>query len=212
MKRVITRYAIPGAALLLVFAVSGVVVFAVATFMLGDDDDAGSGQLALQPTATATLTPRSTVPPVQASMTATVRPTTLMTTPTPAPATVATLTPVPTPPPTPQPTEAPPPPAPSNFAGTWRIVDTVVQGAGAGQSFAFQVVITQSDSELRGGAGGAIALSGTVAGNIATVQFTQPGLGVTGIFIWTLNADGNATGTFTSSASNSGTSQLIRLR
>ncbi|MCC6770833.1 MAG: hypothetical protein IT360_06435, partial [Gemmatimonadaceae bacterium] len=54
--------------------------------------------------------------------------------------------------------------------------------------------------------------SGTVAGNIATVEFNQPGLGLTGIFIWTLGADGNATGTFTSSVPNSGTSQLIRLR
>ncbi len=204
MKRVITRYAIPGAALLLVFAVSGVVVFAVATLMLGDDDDAGSGRLALQPSATATLTPRSTATPVQASMTATVRPT--------PPASTPPPTPQPTAPPPPAPTQAPPPPAPSNFAGTWRIVDTVVQGAGAGQSFAFQVVITQSDSELRGGASGVIALSGTVAGNIATAQFTQPGLNFTGIFIWTLNADGNATGTFTSSVPNSGTSQLIRLR
>ena len=65
---------------------------------------------------------------------------------------------------------------------------------------------------LRGGAPGAIEFSGTVAGNIATVQFSQPTLGVTGIFIWTLGADGNASGTFTSSIPNSGTSELVRLQ
>ena len=206
MKPVITRYVIPGGALVLAFVVSGVVVFTVAGLVVGDsdDDDSAPGQAAL-----GTITAATTRPPGTLAAAPTASATMQPATPTATPA--LRLAPSSAPAATPQPTP-PLPPTPASFAGTWRIVDTVVQGAGAGQTFTFQVTLTQSGATLQGGAPGAITLSGTVAGNIATAQFTQPGLNLTGIFIWTLNADGNATGTFTSSVPNSGTSQLIRTR
>jgi len=201
----LNRYVIPAGALLATFVVSALLVFAVASLVGGDSDNDEPPA-----SAEATRTPALTAP--TPTLTATAAPVMLTATPTPVPtlAPTATLAP-PTPLP---PTPAPPtlPPAPASFAGAWRIVDTVLQGRGAGQTYTFQVAITQSGSALSGGAAGDINLSGTVAGNIATVEFNQPGLGFTGIFIWTLGADGNAAGTFTSSVPNSGTSQLVRLR
>jgi hypothetical protein len=99
----------------------------------------------------------------------------------------------------------------ANFAGTWGLVDTVEEGRGAGETYVFLVTIVQSGAALEGGAADAINFSGTVAANVATVEFSQPTLAVTGIFIWTMQPDGNATGTFTSSVPNSGTSQLLRV-
>jgi len=212
----LNRYLLPAVGLLATFAVSGLIVFTVASFFLGGDDDASEGT----PTATSVARVAATSTPPPAPATATPTPTAAPT-PTPTPALTPTPTPQPTPsatpiatePPRPAPTQpAPVTPALANFAGTWRIVDSILQGRGAGQTFSFQVSITQAGASIQGGATGAIALAGTVAGNIATVEFSQPGLGISGIFIWTLGADGNATGTFTSNVPNSGTSQLIRVR
>jgi hypothetical protein len=106
---------------------------------------------------------------------------------------------------------APPPAAAAtaNFAANWRIIDTVTEGSGAGQTFTFDVTLTQTGNEIGGGNGG-IVMTGSVSGTTASVSYTQPALGLTGTFIWTMGANGNATGTFTSSVPNSGTSQLIR--
>jgi hypothetical protein len=204
MRPAITRYLIPGAALLATFAVSLALVFAVAAVL---DSGSGANNAATSPpTVEAPPTVAATRVAIAATPTASV-------TPTPTPTPEATTTPEPA---TPiataeeQPAASLPPPA--SFAGTWRITDTVTLGAGMGQTFVFDVVLTQSGPSLQGGAEGVIALSGSVASNIATVAYTQPGLGVTGIFIWTLHADGDATGTFTSSVPNSGTSGLTRLQ
>lgn len=223
MPQGLNRYLIPAAGLLATFAVSGLIVFLVASFLLGGDDDTSEATPASTSAARVVVTstpapasPTPATPTAAATPTATAPPT-----PTPAPSPTPTPTPQPTPPPTPVATEAPRPaptpaapvtPAPASFAGSWRIVDSVLQGRGAGQTFTFQVSIGQSGSSISGGAPGALTLAGTVAGNIATVEFTQPGLAINGIFIWTLGADGNATGTFTSNVPNSGTSQLIRIR
>lgn len=124
-------------------------------------------------------------------------------------------TPTPEPVDTPTPTveaTAPPDPsaaAPPGLSGRWRIVDTVTDGAGAGQIFTFDVVLTQSGSSFSGG-NFELSLSGVIAGDSITAQFAHPS-GITGSFAWTLGADGTASGAFESSAPNSGTSQLIRL-
>ena len=216
MPQGFNRYLLPAAGLLLTFLVSGAIVFAVASFFLGGSDDEAS------PAPTATATPTIEVrssPTLTSTRLATSTPTpvpnvTPTSTPTLAPTQLpVTPAPLPTEPPRPAPTQAPPiTSTPANFAGVWRIADTVLQGRGAGQTFTFEVSITQTGNAIQGGAAGVIALAGTAAGNIATVEFSQPALGITGIFIWTLGADGNATGTFTSNVPNSGTSQLIRLR
>ncbi|MGE0228626.1 MAG: hypothetical protein AB7I38_08535 [Dehalococcoidia bacterium] len=220
MPQGLNRYLLPAAGLLITFAVSGAIVFAVASFFLsGDDDDPSDRAAAVEVTPTQTLaaapTPTATLTPSAAATPSSTPPVPIPTaTPTPAPTPAVTPAPTlaPTEPPRPAPTQAvPAQPALASFAGTWRIADTVLQGRGAGQTFTFQVAIAQAGNSISGGAPGALTLSGTVAGNIATVAFTQPGLGITGIFIWTLGADGNATGTFTSNVPNSGTSQLIRI-
>ena len=98
----------------------------------------------------------------------------------------------------------------ADFGGRWRIVDTVTAGEGAGQTFTFDVVLAQSGATLSGG-NAQISLSGTVSGDTATVQFTQPSLGYSGTFVWTLTGRDAASGSFSSSVPNSGTSQLVRL-
>ncbi len=201
MRPGVPRYLVPVAALLVTFIAGGLLFFAVfALTDSGDDDvdfDAITGIAASPSSSSVPMTTTSTSPAAAVTSTAM-----------PALSATATALPVVTPAAT-----QPPPAVPlANFAGNWRIIDTVLGGQGAGQTYAFFVSITQTGAELRGGAPGAIEFSGTVAENIATVQFTQPTLGVTGIFIWTLAADGNASGTFTSSIPNSGTSELIRVR
>lgn len=150
-----------------------------------------------------------------------------------APTAKATREPTEKPPtPTPDPTEAPPAPTPDpvdtatptvettaapdptvaashDLSGRWRIVDTVTDGTGAGQTFTFDVTLTQSGFSLSGGSF-ELSLTGVIDGQSIRAEFTQPS-GVTGLFSWTLGADGNASGTFRSSVPNSGTSQLIRL-
>jgi hypothetical protein len=109
-------------------------------------------------------------------------------------------------------TPAPPPPTTSSepFTGTWRIVDTVTSGSGAGSVFTFDVVLVQSGSVVEGGGGG-LQIFGTVDGQTAQVQFSQPAQGYVGAFAWTLSSPDRAAGSFTTSGLNSGTSELIRL-
>jgi hypothetical protein len=219
MRPEASRYLVPVAALFVTFVAGGLLFFTV--FTLTDSSDEG---VAFEAAATVTSTPTpspttelpspaatsTTVPgPAATAPTATSSPTTAPTAaPTNTPTAVPTVAPTAQPPATPVATAIPP----ASFAGSWRIVDRILGGQGAGETYAFFVSIAQTGAELRGGAPGAIEFSGTVAGNIATVQFSQPTLGVTGIFIWTLGADGSASGTFTSSIPNSGTSELVRLQ
>jgi hypothetical protein len=83
----------------------------------------------------------------------------------------------------------------------------LTEGAGTGQTFTFDVVLTQSGSSLSGGSP-ELSLSGAIDGQSITAQFTQPS-GITGVFVWTFAADGTANGTFQSSVPNAGTSQLV---
>jgi hypothetical protein len=199
----IPRYVVPLAALLVTFIAGALVFFAILFSAEGDDEVLDSAAVPT-PVATATI-PASPTSTIVATATPSPRPA--------AAASPTTIAPTPTSSPSAAPTQVlPPAQSVANFAGSWRLVDTVVQGRGAGETYAFFVTIRQADSALQGGAPGAISLSGTVAANVATVEFSQPTLGVTGIFIWTMNADGNATGTFTSSIPNSGTSHLLRVR
>jgi hypothetical protein len=98
--------------------------------------------------------------------------------------------------------------ATADFSGNWSVIDTVTAGTGAGQTFSFDVTLTQTGNSLSGGNSG-IQISGAVSGSTATVTYAQPALRLTGTFTWTMS-NGGASGTFTSSVPNSGSSQLIR--
>jgi hypothetical protein len=119
---------------------------------------------------------------------------------------------VPSPTATPPLRQAPAPPAsnPADFAGRWRITDTITEGEGAGQTYSFDVSLEQDGNALSGGNDG-IQITGTVTGDTATVGYVQPAHGLQGTFVWTMTGDGVATGAFTSSYPNSGTSVLERL-
>jgi hypothetical protein len=97
-----------------------------------------------------------------------------------------------------------------NLSGRWRIVDTVTEGAGTGESFVFDVTLAQTGTSLTGG-NFELSIAGEVAGDVVTAAFTQPG-GISGTFQWALDESGGAGGTFQSSVPNGGTSQLIRLQ
>ena len=111
-----------------------------------------------------------------------------------------------------QATRAPVPPAsnPAAFAGRWKIIDVIMEGANAGRTYTFDVSLEQRGNRLSGGNGG-IQLTGVVTGDTATVEYVQPALGLQGTFVWTMTDPNRATGTFTNSYPNSGTSTLERL-
>jgi hypothetical protein len=109
------------------------------------------------------------------------------------------------------PTQVIPAAVSGDFNGRWRIVDTITSGSGAGQSFTFDVSLQQTGNRISGGNAG-IEIDGTVSGQVATVTYTQPALGLTGGFTWTLVSATQAEGTFTSSVPNSGTSTMQRLQ
>jgi hypothetical protein len=143
-------------------------------------------------------------------------------TPTRAPSTPVVLVPptdVPSPVATPAATLEPPTPEPpastpaasaagTDLSGRWRIVDTVTEGAGAGQSFTFDVTLTQSGASLMGG-NAELSIGGEVADGSLSATFSQPG-GITGTFLCRFAGD-TGSGTFQSSVPNSGTSALSRL-
>ena len=112
--------------------------------------------------------------------------------------------------PTPAAAEPTPPAAQADFSGLWRILDTVTQGVGAGESFAFDVVLQQNGGLVTGGNGG-VQISGRVDGQTATLTYRQPELGYTATFTLTLVDGMWGGGTFTSSV-NAGTSTLHRLQ
>jgi hypothetical protein len=97
----------------------------------------------------------------------------------------------------------------ANFGGSWRLVDTVTSGAGAGQTYSFDITLTQSGTALQGG-GPEIVLSGSVHGDEAVVEFRQPTTGYTGSFVWRLTGSDRASGSFVTSVPNGGVSTLIR--
>lgn len=207
----VARYLVPVVALLVTFLAGGALFFVIVAVNPSEDDSSAALPLA---TPAVTGTPVTTTPAAGTSTES----------PAPSPTAGPAQTPAATPPAPPAsipsapsvtavPTQSPPPAIETaDFAGSWQLIDTVEEGPGAGETYAFFVTIVQSGSGLQGGAPGVISLSGTVVGNVATAEFAQPALGVTGIFIWTMGADGNAAGTFTSSIPNSGTSQLIRVQ
>jgi hypothetical protein len=98
----------------------------------------------------------------------------------------------------------------ANFAGTWRIVDTVLEGSNSGQTFSFEVRLSQSGSTITGGNSG-IAITGYVEGLTAFANYVQPALGYTGTFTWTMASNELAQGSFTNSYPNAGSSSLFRL-
>ena len=202
MRSDVRRTLIPALALLVTFSVGGVFVYWILSLYGGDPAPAAAPTTSSATsiaTASATRTAPTASPAPTLAATSTVPPAT--------PVGTAAATPVTTP----AATAAPLVP-PTSFAGRWRVVDTVEEGTGVGQAFAFDVAITQTGAALSGSAPGVIVFTGTVVANFVTVEFSQPTLGVTGIFIWTMQPDGSATGTFTSSIPNSGTSHLERLR
>jgi hypothetical protein len=189
MGPTVSRYFVPAVALLVTFIAGGALFFAIVAVNPSEDGTADtSATPATTPDATGTAVVTSTLVPGTSTALSTPAPTASAVAASPSPSTPL-----------------------ANFAGTWRLVDTVEEGRGAGETYVFLVTIVQSGSALEGGAADAINFSGTVVVNVATVEFSQPALGVTGIFIWTMQPDGNATGTFTSSVPNSGTSQLLRV-
>ena len=168
---------------------------------------------ATTPAGTETPSPTTTEPPaviaVEPAPTAVVA---SVEAPPPAPAPVAAA---------PEPVRAPavaiapapapaPAPAAGSFAGRWRIVDTVLEGANTGSTYTFDVVLAESGGRLEGGGDG-LVLAGTVNGSSATVEFAQPALGFSGTFTWTLHGPDQATGTFNTNAPNAGTSTLVRV-
>jgi hypothetical protein len=107
------------------------------------------------------------------------------------------------------PASQPPAVASASFSGSWRVVDTVTSGSGAGQSFSFDVALSQEGNRLSGGNSG-IVMNGRVEGATATLTYSQPALGITGTFVWTMTGSG-AVGSFTSSVPNAGDSRLVPL-
>ena len=93
--------------------------------------------------------------------------------------------------------------------GRFRITDTVTEGQGAGLVVNFDVDLRQDGSAVSGGSGD-ITLTGVVEGRQVRMQFTQPRLGYTGTFLWSLDGTGRGSGTFSTSVPNSGTSVLTR--
>jgi S1-C subfamily serine protease len=99
----------------------------------------------------------------------------------------------------------------SNYAGVWRISDTVTSGAGLGQTFTFDVIMYQSGDRLLG-LNEDLILDGAVHGNRIQMTFVQLDLGYEGEFDWTMSSTSRGAGTFWSSVPNSGTSVMQRLQ
>lgn len=97
-----------------------------------------------------------------------------------------------------------------DLSGAWRIVDTITEGIGIGQTFAFDVTLLQSGAAVTGG-NAELSLAGALTGATFVAQFNQPS-GISGTFQWTLTDEGNGAGRSDSSVPNGGSSQLLRLR
>ena len=87
----------------------------------------------------------------------------------------------------------------------------MTQGPGTGQSFTFDISLQQTGNTISGGNSG-LQITGSVDGQTASVTYTQPAIGHTGSFTWTMVTATRAEGTFSSSLPNAGTSTLQRLR
>ena len=172
-----------------------------------------------EPRGTVSLPATSTPAPVPESVTREPQatPTTSLVPVNPTP----TVVPTSSPPPPPSPTSPPMPPSPTqqqappvalmaNLSGRWQIADTVTEGAGLGQTYAFVISLSQLGDRISGG-NGEIVINGLVEDQTVRASYLQPAFGYTGTFTWTLVAGNLAQGTFTSSVPNSGTSTLTRL-
>jgi hypothetical protein len=100
--------------------------------------------------------------------------------------------------------------AEADFSGAWTVTYTIVEGAGAGHSYTFEVFLEQSSGRIAGGNDG-VKVVGRVDGRTATLTYRQPALGYTATFTWTL-VDGTWGGGAFTSAVNAGTSRLQRAR
>ena len=168
----------------------------------------------ITPTASLSLITATPVTPTATPEAATATPEPPSPSPTPEPTSTPAVTDTPVPQPaTATPTAPPAAPAsgPADFSGRWRIVDTVTEGSNAGQSFSFEVTLVQDGKQVSGGNSG-IQMAGVVSGDTALLEYSQPALGYTGTFIWTMVSEDRATGSFTSSHPNAGTSTLLRLQ
>jgi hypothetical protein len=100
--------------------------------------------------------------------------------------------------------------SPVSFEGRWRIIDVITDGENTGQTYSFDVSLEQRGNRLTGG-NGEIQMTGVVTGDTAMVDYIQPALGLNGTFVWTMTDQNRATGRFTNSSPNSGTSVLERM-
>ena len=98
----------------------------------------------------------------------------------------------------------------ADFTGTWTVLYTITDGAGAGQSYSFDVSLEQDGRRVSGGNDG-VRVDGTAEGRTVTLTYRQPALGYTATFTWTLVNGSWGGGAFTS-AVNAGTSLLQRVR
>jgi hypothetical protein len=165
----------------------------------------GSSLAPLQPLAVATTGAPAMVPTPIPTV---ARPTALALTPV-----QPSATPPQAPPPVLAATAAPPVQqsgTPAAFAGTWRVTDFVTSGNGMGQTYTFDLQLSQAGAQISG-SGSGLTLSGRVDGATAYVSYAQPALGYTGSFIWTMSGDGaSASGSFTNSSPNQGQSSMTR--
>ena len=186
-------------------------ILAIGALVSGDDDPS-SLQTALPPESAIDEAPTSEPEGEPQVVTATPAPTRQAppATQTPSSPTPQTSRRQPRQSPTPAVTEPTPATAQADFTGLWRVLDTITRGTGAGESFAFDVVLQQNGVLITGGTEG-IQITGRVDGQTATLTYRQPDLGYTATFTLTLVDGMWGGGTFTSSV-NAGTSTLHRLQ
>jgi hypothetical protein len=102
--------------------------------------------------------------------------------------------------------------APFDITGHWSLTDTILTAPGPPPSIVFaDIALKQSGSSVSGAGNGIVSLRGTLSGRTLSASYiaydkTQ------GEFVWTFSGDGATfSGTFTSSAPNSGNSNGRRL-
>ncbi|MGI8553751.1 MAG: hypothetical protein ACR2PL_23620 [Dehalococcoidia bacterium] len=126
----------------------------------------------------------------------------------PAPASAGPRTPVPTSVPVVTRATIQPAPATVNVSGQWHLVDTITSSPEGPfvVNFPAPVVLSQQGDQVVGEGSGIASLQGTLTGATLVASYTADN-GTSGTFIWMFSADGASfSGTFTSTAPNSGTS------
>lgn len=97
-----------------------------------------------------------------------------------------------------------------DYIGVWRITNTVTSGVGTGQTLTFQIHLYQSGETIYGG-NAELNLRGSYDGTTFQAGFSQPNLGYTGTFSWTMLTNSYGVGSFQSTAPNAGNSVLEAL-